>query len=58
MLNFEKNLYQNRKVILMASAALVIYTLIGGLLIPLKSGLVGSSPIKIQTGRLDTLEFV
>lgn len=58
MLNFEKNLYQNRKVILMASAALVIYTLIGGLLIPLKSGLVGSSPTKIQTGRLDTLEFV
>ncbi|MEC8692164.1 MAG: hypothetical protein VXX46_00195 [Bacteroidota bacterium] len=58
MLNFEKRLYQKRKIILVASAVLVLYTLIGGLLIPLKSGLVGSTPTKIQTGRFDTLEFV
>src|SRR6056300_1164667 len=58
MLNFEKRLYHNRKVILVASAALVLYTLIGGLLIPLKSGLVGSTPTKINTGQRDTLEFI
>ena len=42
---------------LFIGAILIVYTLIGGLLMPLKTGISGSSKLKIRSGSLDTSVF-
>lgn len=57
MQKLEKYLYKKRIWVLVISAALIVYSLIGGLSIPLKSGIVGSTPTAITSAQFDSVYF-
>lgn len=52
-----EKLIKRSKWLLVLGAILVVYTLIGGLLIPLKTGVSGSDKLKIKSTVLDSVKF-
>jgi len=52
-----ERMMQRSKWLLLIGAVLVVYTLIGGLLIPLKTGVSGSDKLKIKSTVTDSVNF-